>query len=71
MSNETLAMNTDYVNEFMFSMANLIAAVEASGFIGTLSSNWCSMIHHLERTRGDGGYDYLSVDRGSVFTECF
>ena len=25
----------------------------------------------MERTRGDGGYDYISVDSGSAFTQCF
>jgi hypothetical protein len=57
--------------EFLNSMANLYVASEASGFIGTLTSNWCTMIQHLERTRGDGGYDYYSMDRGSAFTTCF
>lgn len=60
-----------FVDEFMFSMANLYVASEADGFVGTLSSNWCMMIHHLERTRGDGGYDYFSMDDGTAFTLCF
>jgi hypothetical protein len=30
-----------------------------------------SQIMQLERTRGDGGYDYYSVDKGSAFTSCF
>ena len=62
---------TDYIYEFLMSMANLYVAAEAYGFVGSLTSNWCAMIMHLERTRGDGGYDYLSVDRGSAFTTCF
>ena len=64
-------LRTDFVGELLFSLANLFVAVEASGFVGTLSSNWCAMILHLERTRGDGGYDYLSLDKGSAFTTCF
>jgi hypothetical protein len=63
--------NIDYVYEFLFSLANLFVASEAQGFIGTLSSNWCAMIMHLERTRGDGGHDYYSMDKGSAFTSCF
>ncbi len=62
---------TDFVSEFVMSMANLFVSSQAGGFVGTLSSNWCTCIHHLERSRGDGGYDYLSVDSGSAFTSCF
>eukprot|EP01036_Dinobryon_divergens_P027108 gene27108-35827_t len=62
---------TDYVYEMLMSLANLYVAVEADGFVGSLSSNWCAMIMHLERTRGDGGFDYHSVDSGSAFTSCF
>jgi hypothetical protein len=62
---------TDFVAEFIMSIGNLLVSLQASGFVGTLSSNWCTCIHHLERTRGDGGYDYLSVDGGSAFTTCF
>lgn len=61
----------NFVNELMMAMANLYVASEADGFVGTLSSNWCMMIHHLERTRGDGGFDYYSMDAGTVFTLCF
>lgn len=68
---EISQVNNPFVMEFLFSMANLFVATEAQGFVGTLSSNWCMMIHHLERTRGDGGYDYYSMDRGSAFTTCF
>jgi hypothetical protein len=60
-----------FSDEMIFSLANLYVASEAQGFVGTLTSNWCMMIHHLERTRGDGGYDYFSMDGGSVFTLCF
>lgn len=60
-----------FVYEFLFSMANLYVASEADGFVGTLTSNWCVMIEQLERTRGDGGYDYYSMDRGSAFSTCF
>jgi hypothetical protein len=61
----------DYVSEFIYSMANLYVSVEAQGFVGTLTSNWCALIEHLERTRGDGGAEYYSVDRGSAHTVCF
>eukprot|EP00388_Colpodella_angusta_P042617 GDKK01056877.1.p3 GENE.GDKK01056877.1~~GDKK01056877.1.p3 ORF type:complete len:117 (-),score=3.15 GDKK01056877.1:57-407(-) len=63
--------STDYVDEMLFSLANLYVASEAQGFVGTLSSNWCTMIMHLERTRGDGGYEYYSMDEGSAHTTCF
>ena len=36
--------DTDFVQEFMYSMANLHVAAEASAFVGTLSSNWCIMV---------------------------
>jgi hypothetical protein len=64
-------LRTDFVREMVLSLANLFVATEAQGFVGSLSSNWCAMIMHLERTRGDGGFDYLSVDTGSAFTSCF
>ena len=35
---------TDYVDEMLFSLANLYVASEAQGFVGTLSSNWCMMV---------------------------
>ncbi len=63
--------NSDFVHEFMFSFANLFVASEAQGFVGTLSSNWCGLIFQMERTRGDGGFEYLSIDRGSAYTTCF
>lgn len=60
-----------FVKEFLYSLTNLYVAIEANGFIGTLTSNWCVMIQHLERTRGDGGYDYYSMDQGTAFTSCY
>lgn len=60
-----------FAQEFLFSLANLAVAVEAHGFVGTLSSNWCVLIDHLQRTRGDGGYDYFSLDLGSFFSTCY
>eukprot|EP01041_Mallomonas_annulata_P001297 gene1297-2509_t len=59
----------NYTSEFIYSLANLHVSVEADAFIGTLTSNWCILIHHLERTRGDGGYEYFSLDGGSAFNE--
>jgi hypothetical protein len=62
----------DYPYEFVFSFANLYLAAAADGFVGTLTSNWCTIIQYLEHTRGDGGVPYHSVDgRGSAFTQCF
>ncbi len=66
----SLAKEISYPSELIYSLANLHVATEASGFVGTLSSSWCMMIQYLERTRGDAGYDYYSVDRGSSFTTC-
>lgn len=36
--------STDYVDEMLFSLANLYVASEAQAFVGTLSSNWCMMV---------------------------
>ena len=60
-----------YSNEFIYSFVNLYVSVEADFFVGSLSSSWCTLIHQMERTRGDGGLDYLSADLGSQFTVCF
>ena len=69
-NNQTV--RTDYPSEFLYSMANLYLASDgASGYVGSLSSSWCSLINALQRTRGDGGYDYLSVDSGSSYSICF
>ena len=56
--------------EMIASMANLYVATQADFFIGSLTSNWCRLIHELERTRGDAGYDYYSVD-SSQHSHCF
>ena len=61
----------DYVQEFLLSFTNLYIAIEATAFVGSLTSSWCVLIHQLERTRGDGGADYWSVDIGSQYTSCF
>lgn len=61
----------DYADEFLYSMANLYAATHAQGFVGTLTSNWCALIMEIERTRGDGGSDYASLDQGSSLSVCF
>lgn len=52
-------------------MSNLAISIEADIFLGTLTSSWCIMIHGLQRTRGDGGRDYHSLDRGSAYTVCY
>lgn len=36
--------STDFVDEMLFSLANLYVASEAHAFVGTLSSNWCVMV---------------------------
>lgn len=56
--------------EMIASMANLYVAAQADFFVGSLSSNWCRLIHELERTRGDAGYDYYTVD-SSQHSHCF
>ena len=62
----------DYVKEFIYSLANLHVAVDgADGYVGTLSSSWGVLINVLQRTRGDGGFDFLSADEGSSFSSCF
>ncbi len=38
---------TDFVDEMLFSLANLYVASEAQAFVGTLSSNWCMMVSVL------------------------
>lgn len=40
----TYHQGTDYVDEMLFSLANLYVASEAHAFVGTLSSNWCMMV---------------------------
>jgi hypothetical protein len=63
--------NIDYTREFIYSFVNLYIAVEADFFVGSLTSSWCVLIHQMERTRGDGGAEYFSVDLGSQYTSCF
>lgn len=65
------ALHQLFAREWVLSLANLYVASEAGGFVGSLSSNWCTMIAKLARTRGDGGADYHSVDRGSIYSDCF
>jgi hypothetical protein len=60
-----------FLNEAMMSLVNLYVASEAQGWVGTWTSNWCSVIAKLSRTRGDGGGEYHGVDRGSFYTSCF
>ena len=62
----------DFTHEFLYSLANLFVAVDgASGYVGSLSSSWCTTTNVLQRTRGDAGFDFLSVDRGSSYSVCF
>ena len=62
----------DYRYEFIYSLANLYSTIDASGFVGSLTSNWCSVIQYMELTRGDGGTPYHSLDRtGSTYTPCY
>lgn len=60
-----------FADDFIFSMANLFVSIRAEYFLGTLSSSWCQLINMMQRTRGDGGHDYDSIDNGSQFTVCF
>ena len=66
----TIDPTVDYVYEFIMSIANLYVSVEADGFIGTLTSNWCILMQSMEHTRGDGGSTYHSMDTGSAFSLC-
>ena len=68
---ESHAVGEQRRTEFVASFANLFVSVQADAFVGTLTSNWCRLIHELERSRGDAGVDYMSVDRGSAYTQCF
>ena len=61
---------SDKQGEFTISIINLLVALQADVFVGSLTSNWCRLIHELERTRGDAGVDYLTVD-SSQFAKCF
>ena len=62
-------------HNFMLSMANLYIATEAEFFVGPLSSSWCATVNYMQRTRGDAGTDYHSVDMVSSYDvmmpECF
>lgn len=57
---------TQRQSEFVAAFANLYISIQ----VGSLSSNWCRLIHELERTRGDAGHDYHGVD-GSQHSRCF
>ena len=49
--------------------ANLYVSVQADVFMGSLTSNGCRLINELQRTRGDGGTEYWSVD-ASQYNTC-
>ena len=57
--------------EFLYSFANLLVSVQADYFVGTLSSNWCRLVNELQRTRGDEGRTYHSVDVSAENYKCF
>jgi hypothetical protein len=61
----------NFMQDFVMSLTNLHIASRADMFIGTLSSSWCMMINFMQRTRGDGGWDYHSMDKGSAHSICF
>ena len=67
----TIDPDFNYSDEFIHSFVNLYVSIEADFFVGSLTSSWCTLIHQMERTRGDGGVDYLSTDYGSQYTVCF
>eukprot|EP00667_Euglena_gracilis_P005993 EG_transcript_6031 len=58
------------VQEFVASFANLITAMHADFFVGTFSSNWCRLIAEIERSRLDGGREYVSLD-APMMPVCF
>ena len=66
---ETDVGGSDPWNEFVASFANLYLSVQADVFVGSLSSNWCRLVNELQRTRGDGGTEYWSVDV-SQYNKC-
>lgn len=67
---KSVKVSNPAMREFVASMANLLLSIQANAFVGSLTSNWCRLIHELERNRGDGGSEYYSVD-GSQFGSCF
>lgn len=60
-----------FLYELLMSLANLYVSVEADGWVGTLSSNWATVTTKLARSRGDGGGEFHSVDRGTLYTIYF
>ena len=71
-STKSVTESADFTQEFIYSIANLFLSVDgADYFLGSLTSSWCTMTNILQRTRGDGGTEFLSVDSGSVYSACF
>eukprot|EP00668_Euglena_longa_P047321 GGOE01063170.1.p2 GENE.GGOE01063170.1~~GGOE01063170.1.p2 ORF type:complete len:515 (-),score=116.68 GGOE01063170.1:676-2157(-) len=60
------ALGQHAVKEFIASFANLITAMHADFFVGTFSSNWCRLLAEMERSRLDGGREYVSLDAPSM-----
>eukprot|EP00993_Chasmostoma_nieuportense_P000046 NODE_1042_length_1690_cov_18.112604_g979_i0.p1 GENE.NODE_1042_length_1690_cov_18.112604_g979_i0~~NODE_1042_length_1690_cov_18.112604_g979_i0.p1 ORF type:complete len:318 (+),score=71.86 NODE_1042_length_1690_cov_18.112604_g979_i0:544-1497(+) len=58
-----LAQQIGIENTVLHSMLNLFLAVETAGGVGTLSSNWCRLIHELRATWAQKANSaYISVD---------
>ena len=47
---------------FLYSVATLEVSSKATTFIGNLHQTWDHLINVIQRTRGDGGYDYHSIN---------
>lgn len=46
----------------LYSMASLEIASHAVTFIGNLHTPWDQLVNTIQRTRGDSGSDYYSVE---------
>ena len=52
----------------LLEITDLSIAVEADFFIGHLHNNaFADLVNMLQRTRGDGGNDFHSIDEGSSY----
>lgn len=53
------------IEPLLTQMADVSVAVEADFFLGHLKSPEAEVVNMLQRSRGDGGVDFHSVDAGS------
>lgn len=49
-------------DSFLYSIASLEISTKGKTFIGNLNNGWDNLINIFQRTRGDGGYDYYSIN---------